>query len=194
MDDATLFLNNALKVVEDGPKLEAKSRQAAEAAETANRVADAVRRLRRSWRDSDPGKYGSHWFLVREFQLAEDPNSGFTGTHRLVWCDRFWPRELIEDAAAAERGIETDGYGRKLDRPIPVALGSFAEAKKEICLGCKTDGLLVGCYEQTYDSCEGDEWEIRLYAMCTACPTLRLVARRADEYRMSHLLRNPAAY
>ena len=192
MDDATLFLNNALKVVEDGPKLEAQSRQAAETAETARRVTEAVRRLRRSWRDSDPGKYGSHWFLVRDFQLAEDPNSGITGTHRLVWCDRFWPRELVEDLAAAERGIETDGYGRKLDKPIPVALGAFAEAKKEICLGCKNDGALAGCYEQTYDSPEGDEWEIRLYALCTTCPTLRLVARRADEYRISHLLRNPA--
>jgi hypothetical protein len=192
MADERSFLTQAMRIIENAPRMMTEAERAAERAREVELIDKALKGLRRNWRDADPGKYGTHWFFIRDFALKESEQSGWSGVHLLDWCDRFFARDFVDDLAAAERGIEIGSHGQKYDKPHPVPLGALADAAKEICLGCKDDGVLIGSYAQTYDSPDGDEWTITMFALCLRCPTLRPVAKVADEYRCSHKLAKPS--
>jgi hypothetical protein len=157
-------------------------------------IAKALNGLRNDWRQGDPGKYGQHWFFVKRYALLPDTRHGHIAT--LERCERFWVREVISNLEAATQGVPMSRpHGGQLERQAPVPLGGFDEAKTEPCrdANCGAPCPVIGCYEQTEDGPDGDTWEIHLYALCLACPTLHPIAKRADEYRLSHLLSWPAS-
>lgn len=163
-------------------------------------VAKALRGLKTSWRDTDPGAGGQHWFFVKRYALLPDASYGHFAT--LDRCERFWAREVLRNPDAAAQGVPmARPHGGPLERKAPPPLGSFDEAKKEPCRNCGTDAMIVGCYERTEEGVDGpvsegpgeDVWEIHLYALCLACPTLHPVAKRVSTQRLTHLLSWPAS-
>jgi hypothetical protein len=155
-------------------------------------IAKALNGLRNDWRQGDPGKHGQHWFFVKRYALLPDTRYGHIAT--LERCERFWVRDVVSNLAAAQEGVPMSRpHGGPLERQSPVPLGDFGEAKTEPCRACGKSCPVIGCYEQTADGPDGDTWEIHLYALCLACPTLHPVAKRGDEYRLSHLLSWPSS-
>ena len=83
---------------------------------------------------------------------------------------KMWARELLDDPQAVEEEHEA-------------RLGKLDEAELSPCTGCEEDALIVGCYRQTYDSPDGDEWTLIVYAMCLDCLGLFQLSQKTSEMR-----------
>lgn len=158
-------LSAMMKALETAPKrmkaliegIEARQRQA----KTIEFFLEAVRLLRVSWKDEDPGKYTAHWHC-------------FKGDRKV------WPRELVDADAVAKHVLD-----RRTRRPhwadYDVPLAEFAELRREDCPACGESGLMACSYQQTYDSPGGDEWSKIIYVLCAPCLGLyRLSAQTSD--------------
>lgn len=149
-------LSNLMAVIEVAPgridQLEKEIKEREHARGALQFLQQAVERLRVSWRDNDPGKYGPHWFCFLKGKKA-------------------WPRELVDVKAVVEH--ERNHRERVPNWPdYAVPLAPFAELKQEPCPGCKQPALIVCRYQQTYDSPGGDEWSKVWYALCADCQGL----------------------
>ncbi len=133
--------------------------------------------LRKDWRDlainSDPGKHKPHRFWVRNLS----PNTG-----EVARCDRFWPRETVDDLHAAEQGFASNG----LVDSIEVPLGDISEAMLQTCLTCATPGPVIGTYMQSRNSIEFDEWQLSLAVLCATCTAARAFHRQSECSRFAH--------
>lgn len=154
-----------------------------QAAEDARRTAEKYRELdrlldllRRSWRHEDPGKYGDHAFFLKGVEFGPTVASGL---HGIAKVEKLWVREMLDDAAAAERGRPAR-YGGD---PVAVPLGSFSDIAMRDCGNCRCPAPLVGQYRQTYDSPDGDEWRLDIASLCIGCMTVTPVGVRVSEYR-----------
>lgn len=143
--------------------------------------------LRQDWKDPDPGKYQPHWFFVRDYATRRSP---FCDGTELAWCDRFWVKEVLADAKAAETGIPSWSGDAQCD-PRPVPLGTFADAKREPCPCCGADGFVIGCYEQSRNSIEFDQWDVSVSVLCLDCSTVTRRFRRSECHRSPELLERP---
>lgn len=137
----------------------------------------AVDGLRKDWRelapDKDPGKYKPHRFWARN--LVRDNG-------RVVRCDRFWPREAVDDLRAAEQGFMSNGLVDEIEIP----LGSLADAASHPCSSCAAPGPVIGTYMQTRNSIEFDEWQFSLAVLCASCVAARAFHRQSECERFSH--------
>jgi hypothetical protein len=139
----------------------------------------AMEGLRRCWRDHDPGKYGHHWFLVKDYALAAGECWGLKKLDRV---EKFWALELVDDAAEAKRCRRTQLYG-PADERRPIPTGTLADAKMEPCPHCGTKVAVVGKYHQTEDSPDGDLWQLDLFTLCLTCMSCDNFARQVEELR-----------
>jgi hypothetical protein len=114
--------------------------------------AQAVRALRESWKDSDPGKYGAHWYALKGDRKA-------------------WPRELI-DAAAVARHVEAHRARHPSWPDYDIPLAAFAELRRDGCPFCNDQGLVICRYQQVEDGPGGDTWSKVTYLMCATCKGL----------------------
>jgi hypothetical protein len=145
--------------------------------------------LRHDWKDPDPGKFQPHWFFVRDYATRPSP---FHGGTEVAWCDRFWVKDVIDDAKAAEAGNPFwCGYPQNVSRPVP--LGTFADVKRETCPCCGTDGFVVGCYEQSRNSIEFDQWDVTVSVLCLDCRAVTRRHWRSECRRSLELLERPKA-
>ncbi|MEY4744238.1 MAG: hypothetical protein RL272_183 [Candidatus Parcubacteria bacterium] len=133
--------------------------------------------LRQDWRevgkDKDPGKHRPHRFWVRDLRRSGD---------RVVTCERFWPREVVDDLREAERGIPDAGGAD----PVTVPLGSLSDALVGACPTCASPGPLIGTYMQTRNSIEFDEWQFSLAVLCASCNAARPIHRQSECRRFAH--------
>lgn len=109
---------------------------------------EALRLLRVSWRDEDPGKHTAHWYAFSRGR-------------------KVWPRELVNVR-------EVDAFDEKRIMRHPktpsTPLDDFHRLDREACPSCKTgDGIVLGCYEQTEDGPHGDAWSRSRYVACASC-------------------------
>lgn len=142
--------------------------------------------LRKDWRelapDQDPGKHKPHRFFVREYWLMPEPHDYGPV---LGICDRVWAREIVDDLRAADKGFDRPGFCVGVRPP----LSPLSAVAKLPCKACGSDALVIGCYDQTRNSFEYDEWTITLSALCLRCAKVTgEVARRAETQRIPHLL------
>lgn len=143
---------------------------------------EALDGLRRCWKDEDPGKYGDHWFLAKDYSLAApDPD---VRSPRITKVEKFWAIEIIDDAVEAQRGRKSRWSSDATER-YPVPLGKLADAKQEACPHCQKLTTVVGCYGQTEDSPEGDTWMMELFTLCLACVALESLASRVESGRFA---------
>lgn len=109
---------------------------------------EAIRLLRVSWKDDDPGKYTAHWYA-------------FVGGRKV------WPSELVDLEAVDARDLMR--RDRMHDAPL-TPLEAFQRLDRQACPGCKTeDGIILGCYAQTEDGPHGDAWTKARYIACASC-------------------------
>jgi len=120
-------------------------------------VASALRGLRTCWSDGYAGKYGPHWFFVRDFSATLHEKSG----RKHIEYQKFWVADIANDPAKF----------RELAAAGKVPSGSYADARTAPC-ACGRHVPIIGRYEQTEDSTDGDTWELELYALCLHCPSL----------------------
>lgn len=129
---------------------------------TFEEIAGIVRRLCHGWQTSDPGKYGVYVFLVRDIDIDGETIRG---------VEAFQAKELI------------DAHDGRPECPVPVA--GLQEALLGTAECCTKKAPMIGTYEQTCDSAEGDTWEMRVRTLCLECAYLTPVAHRTSAYRMS---------
>lgn len=142
--------------------------------------------LRKDWRDlapgQDPGKHKPHRFFVRDWHSPPGP---FDFSPSIDVVDRAWAREIVDDLRAADTGFDRPGYCIGVRPP----LAPLADIARTPCPSCGTEALVIGCYDQTRNSFEYDEWTITLSALCVRCAKVTgEVARRAATTRIHHLL------
>lgn len=134
--------------------------------------------LRKDWRElgqgMDPGKHKPHRFWVRGLRRS--------GDQTVVSCDRFWPREVVDDLRAAEQSIAIAGRG---ERDV-VPLGALEDAITAACPLCGGHGPMIGTYMQTRNGIEYDEWQLSLAVLCAACNAARPVHRQSACRRFAH--------
>lgn len=106
---------------------------------------EAVRRLRTSWQDPDPGKYYAHWHGFKDGKKA-------------------WPRELVDAKSAAKY------FKERGELKPPFAL--LADLDIIPCPACRTPALSVCEYRQSEDGPFGDMWIKSHYALCIHCACL----------------------
>lgn len=122
-------------------------------------VAQAVECLRGSWADGDGRLYRPHWFFVKAFALDRKD-----GERPKISCyEKFWPREVVADRAAAERAR-------------PGQIGTFADASRAPCDCCGKSAPVVGRMIHDGDGAQVDSWRLDLYALCDGCTALSTVA------------------
>ncbi len=135
--------------------------------------------LRKDWRElgqgMDPGKHKPHRFWVRGLRRS--------GDQAVTACDRFWPREVVDDLRAAEQSFATTA-GRG-DRDI-LPLGALADAVTAPCPLCGGHGPMIGTYMQTCNSIGFDERQLSLAVLCAACNTARPVHRQSECRRFAN--------
>ncbi|HTK05498.1 MAG TPA: hypothetical protein VL500_07970 [Candidatus Eisenbacteria bacterium] len=132
------------------------------------RMASALRGLRTCWSDGYAGKYGPHWFFVREFSCTLHEKSG----RKHIDYKKFWVTDIVSDPVKF-RELAADGK---------VAYGTFADAKQAPC-SCGRHVPVIGRYEQTEDSTDGDTWEMELYTFCLHCSSL---ASLGNDFKASY--------
>lgn len=137
----------------------------------------AVQCLLSSWRDADPGKYGSAyffvgqandvWVVVREFLSEGTPVCTDRGEWRRYVDSRKW-------------------WGAPFDRIRPsLPVVPLDQVKTEACPLCGQVQPVVERYVQTYDSAEGDNWLAERLVFCTDCKAASPVAQpRNSSVRM----------
>lgn len=131
-------------------------------------VGSALRGLRSCWSDGYAGKYGPHWFFVRDFSATVHEKSG----RKHIEYTKFWVADIANDPAKFR---EHAAAGK-------VPHGSFSDAKSVPC-GCGRNVPVIGRYEQTEDSFAGDTWQLELYALCLHCPSL---AGLGEDFKASY--------
>jgi|SRR5687767_3357053 len=131
-------------------------------------IASALRGLRTCWSDGYAGKYGPHWFFVRDFSMTVHEKSG----RKHIDYKKFWVTSIVSDEVKF-RQLAADGK---------VPYGTFADAKTAPC-ACGTHVPIIGRYEQTEDSFAGDTWELELYTLCLPCSSL---ARLGNDFKASY--------
>ena len=143
---------------------------------------EAITGLATDWRDRDPGKYHPVWFFVKEFDATICPNRG---TNTVTKCDGFWIASFADDPTQVVIGrpIEKSFWSSQAPPPTPVPLGKWKEVAEVDCPKCKHKAIVVGCYEQTDDSAEGDTWELSIHSLCQECLTMSELARSWSDYR-----------
>jgi hypothetical protein len=139
-------------------------------------LSNVLNRLCRSWRDTDPGKYGPHWFFVKNYKIGTSVD-GY-GRKFLERVEKIWIQELIDDFDEAKKG-RRQSSGNAL---TPVPLGTMCDVAMLTC-SCAGRIPLVGCYEQTEDGPDGDTWVKAIHALCPTCATLTLIACRVEDHR-----------
>lgn len=137
--------------------------------------------LRDDWRDlapgKDPGKHEPHRFWVRDLLMTDKGD-------KIVRCDRFWPREVVDDLRAAEIGA----LGPVVGQANKVPLGALAEAMAKPCAICAKPGPVIGTYWQSRNSIEFDEWTLSLAVLCAECVTARPIHRESLCQRFAHIV------
>jgi len=137
--------------------------------------------LRQDWRDlapgKDAGKHKPHRFWVRDVLLSDKGD-------RVIRCDRFWPREIVDDLRNAEIGA----LGPVAGRSNPVPLGALADAMTRPCAICAKPGPVIGTYWQSRNSIEYDEWSLSLAVLCADCVAARPIHRESACERFAHVV------
>lgn len=140
--------------------------------------------LRKDWRDlgKDPGKHKPHRFWVRSVVRNPEPHdSGDV----ILRCDRFWPREVLDDVREAERGYSINARDAHVVG-LPVPLGTLDDCLSQACPSCGKAGPVIGTYMQTRNSFEYDEWQFSLAVLCTRCASARPFHRQSECRRFAH--------
>lgn len=123
---------------------------------------EALRLLRVSWKDVDPGKYTAHWYAFRNGRKA-------------------WPRELVDVRAVDAFDDKRITRHPKLD---PTPLEDFHRLDRQACPDCKiNDGIVLGCYAQTEDGPHGDTWTKARYVFCAICRAAYGIDRQESSSR-----------
>ena len=175
------FMATQERLKTERPTLEQLVAQSQSRLKNMELVSEALDGLRRCWKDEDPGKYGDHWFLVRDYTI--DPRSAeFIRSPRIGEVTKFWALETIEDPIEAQRGRKSRWQHDQQER-YPVPLGKLADAKQQPCPHCKAAATVVGCYAQTEDSPDGDTWQMELFTLCLACVAIDTFASRMEGNR-----------
>ncbi len=156
MDDA-LFVKAAETTGRDCARLEVEIHAKNGELARNKAAAAALRGLRRSWSDTYAGKYGAHWFFVREYKIHN-----YASGRRHIDYAKFWVAAIADEPAKA-RDLAAQGK---------IALGEIADAKSVPCPSCEHPAPVVGRYEQTEDSWDGDTWETEIAALCLHCARL----------------------
>lgn len=130
--------------------------------------AAVVQRLLSSWKDADPGKYGSAYFFVGKWNDA------------WVVVREFLPKGTIICTSQEEWRRYADSrswWGSPYDKVRPsLPVVSLAEVKTESCPNCNEACPVVEHYVQTYDSAEGDNWLTERRVLCLDCKGAFLVS------------------
>ena len=155
--DTALFMAAAEAAKPTVDRIEQEIHDKQTALRSAKLFASALRGLRTSWSDGYAGKYGPHWFFVRDYSMTLHEKSG----RKHIDYKKFWVPQIVD------REVEF----RQAAAAGKVPYGTFADAKTAPC-ACGHDVPVIGRYEQTEDSCEGDTWQLELYALCLRCSLL----------------------
>ncbi len=154
-----LFIGMAERLPREIDAIEADIRAKDNVLRDKKLVAECIERVRGSWADGDGRLYRPHWFFVKRFAL-DRTHAGRTGISAF---EKFWPREVVADGAAA-------------DRARPGQIGTIAEAASAPCDRCGKDCPMVGRKVHDGDHAQHDSWRLDLYALCGGCTALSLVA------------------
>jgi hypothetical protein len=173
------FMAATERLTNERPQLEQLVEQVKNRLKNAEAVQKALAGLRTCWNDGDPGKYGDHWFLVRDYEI--DVQAAFRGVRQLAHVDKFWAIEAVDDPIEAQRGRKSRWSFEPNERH-PVPLGKLADTKQEPCKHCQQPATLVGRYKQTSDGpFSGDDvWTLEVFTLCLQCVALEPVARRVE--------------
>ncbi len=139
-------------------------------------IAGILDSLAKSWKSSDPGKYGGSYSFLDATQSKR------------VVVREFLPEdiEICTDADAWRAYTATKKwYGQDHDRvPHWLSVIPLSEVAKGPCSACKEDQPLIESYCQTYDSPEGDVWEKNRFIFCCTCALLTRVAAKVSGNRI----------
>lgn len=155
--DTALFMAAAEAAKPTIDRIREEIHEREQALRRAELMASALRGLRNCWSDGYAGKYGPHWFFVRDYSMTIHEKSG----RKHIDYKKFWVPSIVRDEAKFR---EAAAAGK-------APMGEFGDAKTAPC-ACGLHVPVIGRYEQTEDSCDGDTWELELYTLCLGCSAI----------------------